>query len=507
MPTTDRFLIASAWQLATLAANVVFKYGTIFVMAAFIEPAEWAIAAVSLVILNLANTFSDAGFGPALVQREEITELHQRVAMTGSVVIGALLSVCLYFAAPWMGSFYENSAMIQPIRWMSLAFVIQSFGLVSISLLRRALKFKQITIIETFSLIVTYALPGIALAYMGFGCYSVIVATLAFTTTYALLSFIYAAHNPIPSFNRQAFRDLRRFSVGLTSSRAANFAALNADKLILLKFLPDFLFGLYDMAFRIMMIPVKNAGAFADNLVFSFLCRLKGTQQKQAGFVNAISLTSLLAMPLSVFCVAVCHDLVKVVLPPRWHEVGPVVTILLVSLYFRFLLRVSDASVRALGAVFQGALNKLLYFAMVVVACLVAGALESLSVACWGIVAAAAITAMAMLLLNGKLLGLSVHEVLRHSMTGLPIASVLALSCILVRLASMQFGCSSLVNLVLYSLIGILCLVVFVVGESYFLNERNRALLQEAIGLIQDRRPQLRPILTRIFPDRASSTT
>lgn len=499
MPSVNQVLKAGLWQSITLAITIALRYGTIFVMAAFVEPAEWAIAALASVVVNLANSFSDAGFGPALVQRPEISPLHKRVAVTGSVLIGVALFLFLFLAAPMIEKFYGITELAVALRWIALVFIIQSFGLVSASLLRRELRFKRIMVIELASLSFAYAIPGIAMAVWGFGCYAFIYATLSYTTAYALLTFLAAVHNPLPSLHWESLKDLGRFSAGITTSRASNFAATNIDKLILSKLLSEYHFGLYDMAFRILMIPVKNIGKFADDYVFAFLCRLSSSREKLEGFKIALNLTSLISFPLTVFLVAISQNLVSTFLNAKWVETGPILSILMVSLYFRLMIRVSDSSLRALGAVFQDARNKLFFAGLVVAACSLTAWTGSVAQACWGIVLAACITSVTLILLNAKLLEVSVKDVVRFAFAGLPLAIVTAGACLGAAYVENYLQTSATPNLIIHSVIVLMVTTTATIVFPKIVGKENARIFAVVIQHVADSRPKLRPIIDRLF--------
>ena len=87
---------------------------------------------------------AEMGFGAALVQKLELTQHHKNAVFWVSVAIGALITLIMAAAAPYIASFY-GVPELQPLTVaISLIFFINAFATVKAALLQRAMDFRTL---------------------------------------------------------------------------------------------------------------------------------------------------------------------------------------------------------------------------------------------------------------------------------------------------------------------------------------------------------------------------
>ena len=102
-----------------------------------------------MIIIALGQLFTEAGFGPAVVQREDLTDEHIRTAFALSLFTGAVMTALTFFAAPLLGDFFHSPGLPPIVRGLSFVFMLQAPGVVAMAMLQRDLDFKSIAIAET----------------------------------------------------------------------------------------------------------------------------------------------------------------------------------------------------------------------------------------------------------------------------------------------------------------------------------------------------------------------
>ena len=492
MSLANRAIRASGWQLLTVVIQSVLHYGAMFFMARCVAPENWSVITVTMIAVDLAKTFSNAGLGPALVQRPEITTLHKRVALTASILIGVCMMAAVFASAPAIARYYELPQLRQTLRVMSFSFVLQSFGLISKSLLTRALDFRRIMWIQLIAYSCGYAFIGITLAILGFESWAIILATLSHTTIASVLYFVSARHSLKPSLNWSTLKELMAFGGGLTLSRVFHFAGANIDKIILAKVLGNQVLGVYDMAFRLMMLPAKNIGKVIDQVMFPVLASAQHDLAiLRKGFLGVIGVISVLYLPLTVFVIVVAEQLTISLLGMKWVAVILPLQLLMVSSYFRVSIRMCDATVRSIGAMYQSAVRKMFFVAAIALGAWLGGTSGGISGACIGLGIANAVTFLIMSMLCCRLVELKASVFLWKNFSGVPLAVMTGLVSVLALHFVQRVTASPVIALLSTTLAVTTTVAAAVWVRPALLGESGLLLLQKTLRMIGASHPIL----------------
>ena len=197
------------------------------------------------------------------------------------------------------------------------------------------------------------------------------------------------------------------YGSGLTLARFFNHVALIGDYLVIGKLMGPVSLGFYERAYRIMQTPASLLGTVLDRVLFPAMSQIQDDNARLwRGFARAVSLGYLLQVPVCIAIALTAPEIVALLLGEGWEESVTPLRILVLSIPFRILVRLSDSLVRAKGAVYASAVVKAIYAALVVVG--------SWAAYGWGIrgVASAVLTAvmvnfLLMAQLTNRLLGIT----------------------------------------------------------------------------------------------------
>src|SRR5689334_8312752 len=102
---TNRTLSGLFWMALATGANVFALLLVLVVLARLLTPADFGLAAAALMVMGFSAIFSELGIGPAVVQRPELRTEHLRSGFTLSFLLGVLIALVLWVAAPVVAGF------------------------------------------------------------------------------------------------------------------------------------------------------------------------------------------------------------------------------------------------------------------------------------------------------------------------------------------------------------------------------------------------------------------
>lgn len=355
--------------------NLFNKFSHIIIigiLARLLKPEDFGIIGIILIFVSFSDIFTQMGIGTALVQKEKITKAHISLSYTLSVLIGVFVGIIFYFAAPFVGDFFNLKDLENPIRFFSFFFPIKSMNSVSCALLQRDLKFDTLVKSGSIAYFFGYGITSITFALLGYGYWSLIYGQLAMlvVNTIVLSLFITPAFS---IFNtKQTYEDLLLFGSGYALDTYINFFADNADNLIISKVLGSSSLGLYSRAFQLFALPASFFGTIYDKVLFPILSSKQSDTPKLASFyIFSICFSLFVLFPLSLILLFNANLIITLLLGHNWLEVVIPFQILIVGLFVRFGTKINKSFLKSLGLIYQGVYYQAIYAIMMVTFCFV----------------------------------------------------------------------------------------------------------------------------------------
>ncbi len=368
--TARRALGGMVWSGLGFGAQGIGQFLVVIVFARYLTKTDNGLVGAAVIVIALGQLFTEAGFGPAVIQRENLTDEHVRTAFALSMITGLVMTVLVFAGAPLVADFFHQPRMEDIVRGLAFVFALQAPGVVAMAMLQRDLDFKSIAIAETISYFVGFALVGVVLVVSGVGVWSIVIAQLAQA---ALLTGFLVARRAHPRSLRPRLaesKDLAVYAGGMTVARGFNFMALNGDNSVVGNQMSASALGAYKNAYLLAAFPAQMLGQVMDRVIFPVISRFQDDKQRVASaYLRGVSLVAIMTIPASVLAVLVAPELIHLLLGGghKWDDVVLPFQVMAAGLLFRTSYKISDSLARAMGTVYRRAWRQGAYAAAVVV--------------------------------------------------------------------------------------------------------------------------------------------
>ena len=369
---TDQALGGMLWTFSGTGVQGVVQLLALMALGRLLTPAEFGLMGAATVVIAFSQIVSHVGVGPAIVQRRDLNDTHIRTAFTISGGLGLVLGVVVWSAAPSIAAFYRMPAVEPILRVVALLFPIDGLNTVGKSLLMRALRFRLYVAIDVGSYILGYACIGVLLAWYGYGVWALVAANMLQVALRTVAMYVVTRHSLRPSLNWPASRDLLSFGVGHSLAQFALVLSQQGDNLIVGRWLGPAALGIYGRAYNLMVLPATAFGKIVNRVLFPIMSRVQDERDRLAGgYERALAIVALISLPVSATLWIVAPEFIPVLLGPNWTGVVLPFRLFTCGLFFRMSSKVTDACVKAAGAVYPRALIQGMYAVLVVVSALV----------------------------------------------------------------------------------------------------------------------------------------
>lgn len=327
-----RFIKNAGWLGTAEITNRVTRLVTAVVLANFLTPVEFGLAAVALTANELIKVLAQNGIGAKIIQctDEELDSVcHTAYRINWYFCGGLFLLQCL---VGWLvAHIYLNAELGYMIAWLATVYLMMPFALVQAYLIQRKNKLHLTAIISSTQISIDNLLTAL-LAVIGFGFWSIIIPK-------ALVAPIWV----IGTLSQQSWkRDVKRpmsnvagilnYGKKILGAEILKAVRLHSDNLIVATFLGLEAAGIYFFA--------KNAGLgislsliSAFNLsMFTHLCEYRESLScLQREFIKAIKITGFFLVPIILLQATLSNWYVPIIFGEQWRPAIPVLILLCLS--------------------------------------------------------------------------------------------------------------------------------------------------------------------------------
>ena len=347
--SVSRLLHSVKWTTAGTVVNVVAQFACVAAMGRLLDPGAFGVVAMTTIAIRFLSYFAQFGLGPALIQKLQVDKTDLSGALGIGIVLSGGLYLVLFLAAPGVALLIREPSAVWVIRAIGLTLVTTTLSPIPQALLRRRLRFKALAAIETFSFVIGYACVGIAMAWLGFGVWSIVAGTLCQSVLVLVAAWTLEPIALAPRLRGLALGHFWRFGSRYSAIGFLEFLTANVDP-ICIGTLGSTPLGLYNRAQMLTAMPVEMAVTSVTKVMHPALAGVQGERQKLA---NAY----LVMLFFVLACVgAICGgmavaapDVVAVVLGPKWSALGPVVAAIAWSVPLAFVSAVTGTTFDACG--------------------------------------------------------------------------------------------------------------------------------------------------------------
>jgi O-antigen/teichoic acid export membrane protein len=311
--------------------------GTSFIVAMFLsrllQPEDFGLIAIVLVILGITSIFFDGGFSTALIQRKHILPIHFTSVFYFNLVTALLLTGLLFLSANLISQFYENEKLIPLIKAMSLTFILGALSTVQTVILQKDLNYATLTKITLVSSVVS-GLTGILLAFQGFGVWSLIVQNLTMGVVRNVLLWTLSKWKPTLQFSLKAIKSLWRlgFNIFLVSITTTIFSRL--DVLIAGKLLSPTIIGFYDRAKHINQMVFSYTAGSLMSVLFPVLSKVQNDLERmQAIVVNIYALLTFITFFLIGISYVNASEIITILFSDKWLDSVKYFEVIIISIF------------------------------------------------------------------------------------------------------------------------------------------------------------------------------
>lgn len=296
------------------------------ILARLLAPDDFGVVAMVVSFSLLLKSFP--GFTEAVLQWDTIDRYLVSNLFWVCVGAGVLLTIGFAAAGSVLAWFYGDPRVARIAAVLSFQILFSSTSVLHLALLKRAMRFSQISANEVVARSVAVAV-SISLAFAGWGYWALVAGVLAVPLSRTIGAWYLCQWVPTFPRRKAGTGAMLRFGMNVFGRFNIDYLAHNMDNVLVGWRFGARPLGLYKKAYDLFALPSSLVMQPLQAVAVSALSRFKHDSVRYRRYLRrSLTVTAFLGMGLGVLLTVVGKDLIRVLLGPGWGESGRIFVLL-----------------------------------------------------------------------------------------------------------------------------------------------------------------------------------
>lgn len=316
-----------------------FEIAKYVVLARLLDPSDFGLLAMAMVIIGFSRIFADGGTSNAVIHFREQSKEQLSTLFWFNLIAGFSIYALIAATAPLFAHFYREPEVSRLLWLGGVILPVYASGALFEVLLRKTLQFKLITLTETIAAVFGF-LTAIVLALNGWGVYALIWSQIVVAATMALFYLVIGIKKwgILYYFKPSEVWDHLRFGLYQMGERGLNIYAMRIDHVIIGRFFGTEILGAYHIAFQIILFPIMRLSPILNRVALPvFSSRQTNNPGLRKGYLKLMNGIIATIAPFFILASLTAPWLVPLLFGSGWEQAIPFLPLMAMTGILRML--------------------------------------------------------------------------------------------------------------------------------------------------------------------------
>lgn len=325
---SQRTIRGGFWIFSLKIVQQIFGLTRLVILARILAPNDFGLMGIALLTMSTLETFSQTGFQQALIQKKEDIKSYLNAAWTILILRGIVLFGILYFAAPFVASFFDTPEAMPIIRIMGFSMLFQAFTNIGVIYFQKELEFNK-EFIYQFSGTLADFIVAISAVLILRNVWALVFGLISGNATRCFVSYLIHPYRPILSLDLAKTKKLFRFGRWVLGSSILVFLITQGDDIFVGKLLGATALGFYQLAYRISNMPATEITHVISRVTFPAYSKLQhDIPSLREAYLRVLQVTAFLSFPIAGLIFVLAPDFTMIFFGEKWMPMVLVMQIL-----------------------------------------------------------------------------------------------------------------------------------------------------------------------------------
>jgi len=317
------------WTSVSMVTSTALQLIQIFILARFLQPEDFGLMAMVMVVLGFSQIFTQVGLAEAIVQKKSQTQFQLASLYWFNVLFSIILYMVVFLTSPLVAAGFGEPALNKILPLAAVSILIISFGSQYQALAQKSLHFKHLAVIDLTGALVTFLVSVLCAWILNLGIWALIYGYLCGVIVRTILLVLHGHRNygwPIMHFSITDVSGYIEFGLHRFGALCINYINTKLDQLIIGALFGSQTLGFYSMAVNLVLLPIQKINPIVTRVAFPAFCLIQDEiKSLRKSYFNMLRMLMLIIAPILLGVTAVAPIAVPVLLGEKW---APIVIIL-----------------------------------------------------------------------------------------------------------------------------------------------------------------------------------
>lgn len=319
------------------------------ILARILDPETYGVVALLTIFITILQVFVDSGLANALIQKKDADQLDFSTVFYTNVAFCIGLYCLLFFASPFIASFYENSGLVPLIRVLGITILFSGVKNVEQAYVSKHMLFKKFFWATLFGTLLS-AIIGIYLALNGFGPWALIGQMITNVAVDTIILWIIVKWRPTFEFSFERLKTLYNYGWKLLAASLIATIYEELRQLIIGKHYSSTQLAFYNKGKQIPKLVVTNINSSIDSVLLSAMSSVQDNKEHVRAMTRrSLKVSVFILAPLLIGLTAISNSLIMLLLGEKWVGMVFFMRIFCITMLFYPIHTINLNAIKAMG--------------------------------------------------------------------------------------------------------------------------------------------------------------
>lgn len=321
-PSLQRHLVrGSAWSIGLRWSARLLGLISTVILARLLTPADYGIVAIAGLIVGSLEIFAQTGQYGAIVRHPNPTREHYDSVWTVSLLLGFGLGVMILAMTPLTTAYFHEPRAKLVVEILALRTMMSGLQNVGTMNFGRNLNFRRQFYFRVIPELIAFVVTiGFAIALRNY--WALVIGIISQSVATIVLSYLMDPHRPRLCFTK--IGEIWSFSIWTLFKNLGTYVNNQIDKLAVGGFAGAAAMGRYDVARDVATSPSQELINPVVATLMPVMAKVQNDPEKRRElYLSTLSWSALICTSTGIGVALVAEDMADLVLGPKWHDVWP----------------------------------------------------------------------------------------------------------------------------------------------------------------------------------------
>lgn len=337
------------WTAFSKYSTMIIGFISGIILARLLTPYDYGCIGMLSIFMALAETFVDAGFGSALIQKKNPTQTDYSTIFFWNLGMSAVMYVALFFSAPAIAKFFNIPLLSSVLRVQGVILFIYALNLIQRNQLKKKLNFKLLGILTVVTSLISLAVT-VWMAYKGYGVWALVAQNIIQAAIPCIVFWFYVRWRPIFVFSWKSFKELFSFGFYMFLTHIINNFASQIQGLLIGKIYNAATMGYYSKALGTEKLASHSLASVLTQVTYPLYAKVQDDKLALTNMIRRLTMTvSYFTFPMMFILLLIAKPMFVLLYSDRWLQSVPYFQILCISGLAACLQSINLQSISAIG--------------------------------------------------------------------------------------------------------------------------------------------------------------